>query len=335
MAYLLFIIVTALCGNALLMAVIFKKNLLQKVCYYFILSLSTSDFLNALLKMPVTVLGRFDRRWYPSNTICYFTTPLGVLFGAASVFSLSAVAINRFLVISSPLSYSDRMPPRLAKIIVGAIWMGSIALAIPPVLWRSSREICYSGAISAQHYTSEMLYLFLALWLFVVVIPSITMSLSYVKIFLIARYHALQIDSQNQASMLLNQLQSKRRRKDVKAACVLAVIGGIFLVCWIPFFVVQTAHKFRKGIIDPVYFHIFLCLMYSNSALDPILLFSFNAEIKRALVMLLCKTLIRSRNQKGGIEVSMSHSNQHRASKQASETISTQLTQSRANTETD
>lgn len=289
--YLSLLVVTALGGNGLLVTVIIKRQLLQKVHYYFILSLATSDFLNALLKIPTTILGRFDRNWYPSYVLCYFTTPLGVLFGAASVCSLSAVAINRYLVISSPLNYSDRMPPLLAKILLAVIWFCSLCLAIPPVMWREKDAICRSGKISKEHYTSEVLYFFLALWLFVIVIPSIVMSVSYVKIYLIARYHALQIDSQNQASTLYQQ--TRKRRKDLKAAVVLGVIGGIFILCWFPFFVVQTVHKFGKGNISPIYFNIFLCVMYTNSALDPILLFLFNTEIRRALVRMLCRAFFK------------------------------------------
>lgn len=301
-SYLSFLVVTALCGNGLLLTVIVKKQLLQNVHYYFILSLATSDFLNALLKIPTTILGRFDRNWYPSYIICYFTTPLGVLFGAASVFSLSAVAINRYLVISSPLNYSDRMPPLLAKILLAVIWFSSFCLATPPVIWREKDAICRSGKISKEHYTSEVLYFFLALWLFVIVIPSIVMSVSYVKIYLIARYHALQIDSQNHASTLYQQ--TRKRRKDLKAAVVLAVIGGIFILCWFPFFVVQTVHKFGKGKISPIYFNIFLCVMYTNSALDPILLFLFNAEIRRALVRMLCRVLFKPKPQISQSELS-------------------------------
>lgn len=294
-AYLSILVITALGGNGLLVTVIIKRKLLQKVHYYFILSLATSDFLNALLKIPTTILGRFDRNWYPTYAICYFTTPLGVLFGAASVFSLSAVAINRYLVISSPLNYSDRMPPLLAKGILAVIWFGSFFLAIPPVMWREKEAICRSGNISNEHYISEMLYFFLALWLFVIVIPSIVMTVSYVKIFLIARYHALQIHSQNQPSSACQE--TNKRRKDLKAAAVLAVIGGIFILCWFPFFVVQTVHKFGKGNISPIYFNIFLCVMYTNSALDPVLLFSFNTEIRKALIMLYCRAFLKTKPQ--------------------------------------
>lgn len=291
-SYLSVVVVTALSGNVLLFIVIIKKNLLQKVHYYFILSLAVSDFFNALLKISFTIIGKVDRTWYhPHYKFCYFTTPLGVLFGAASVFSLSAVAVNRYLLISSPLNYMDRMPSALAKVIVAGIWLGSLVLAIPPVIWRESTEICQSGKVSEEHHFSEVMYFVLALWLFIIVIPGIIMSVSYFKIYLIARHHAEQIKSQTAG---MNQSESKTRRRDVKAAFVLGVIGGIFIFCWLPFFIVQTLHKFGGQKIDGKYFAIFLCVMYTNSVLNPLLLFLFNAEIRSSFLRVFCQEFPRT-----------------------------------------
>ena len=288
-SYLSVVAVTALVGNALLLLVIIKRNLLQKVHYYFILSLAVSDFLNALLKINFTIIGRVDRSWYyPHYKFCYFTTPLGVLFGAASVYSLSAVAVNRYLLISSPLNYMDRMPTWLAKLIVGAIWLSSALLAIPPIIWRKSTEICQSGKVSEEHHLSEILYFVIALWVLIIAIPGIVMSVSYFKIYLIARHHAGQIKSQS-AGVNQSQSENKVRRRDVRAAFVLGVIGGIFILCWVPFFIVQTVHKFGGRAIDGKYFAIFLCVMYTNSVLDPILLFLFNAEIRAAFFKVVCQ----------------------------------------------
>ena len=286
--YLFFLVTTALAGNALMWIVVIKKNLIQKVHYYFILSLAASDFLNALFKIPTSILLRFDRNWYPHYGLCYLTTPMGVLFGAASVFSLSVIAVNRFFVISSPLSYMEMMPPAFARIIVAGIWFGAIVLALPPIMWREPSEICRSGAVSKDHYLSELLYFVLGLWLFVIVVPSVVMFVSYLRIYLIARRHSARINLHSQQS----DHQTRKRHRDIKAAVVLAVIGGIFIVCWFPFFVVQSVHKFGTK-VDPVYFSIFLCVMYSNSALDPVVLFLFNAEIRAAFKKFFCRGCIQ------------------------------------------
>lgn len=284
-SYLCFVIFTALFGNALLGHVIIKKRLIQNVHYYFILNLLVANFLNALLKIPTSILIRIDRDWYPHYGVCYFTTPLGVLFGSASVSTLATVAINRYLVIASPFSYSDKMPPAFAKTILAGIWIGALALAIPPTTWRNKESICNSGGVSKEHKLSEVLYFVLALWMFVIIIPSIIMCVTYFKIYLIARSHARRMTAQQ------NDHHSKRRRRDFKAALVLAVIGGIFIVCWLPFFVVQAIHKFSSHKINPMYFNVFLCIMYTNAAIDPIVLLLFNSEMRLAFLRLFFKKL--------------------------------------------
>ncbi|EDO37737.1 predicted protein [Nematostella vectensis] len=292
-SYLCIVIITALFGNALIALVIVKKRLLQNVHYYFILNLLVANFLNALLKIPTSILLRIDRNWYPHYGVCYFTTPLGVLFGSASVLTLSAVAINRYLVISSPFSYTDKMPPAFAKTILAGIWAGSLALAIPPTTWRSKDYICSSGAVSKEHELTEILYFVLALWMFVIIIPSIIMFVTYFKIYLIARNHAQRMHQQHSNTYTPTDQQTRRRRRDLKAAIVLAVIGGIFIVCWLPFFVVQSIHKFSTHRIDPIYFSIFMCFMYTNAALDPIVLILFNSEIRMAFIRVFCKRFYR------------------------------------------
>ncbi|XP_031557522.1 5-hydroxytryptamine receptor 4-like [Actinia tenebrosa] len=299
-SYLCLVIVTALFGNALLGIVIIKKSLLQNVHYYFILNLVVANFLNALLKIPTSILIRVDKDWYPHYGVCYFTTPLGVLFGSASVGTLATVAINRYLVIASPFSYSDKMPPAFAKTILAGIWIGALGLAIPPTTWRSKDSICSSGGVSSEHKLSEILYFVLALWMFVIIIPSIVMFMAYFKIYLIARNHAKRMEAQQTPALTHTDQQTKKRRRDLKAAVVLAVIGGIFIICWLPFFVVQAIHKFGGHKLNPIYFNVFLCIMYTNAALDPLVLLFFNAEMRVAFVRVFCKRLIRVRPQSGG-----------------------------------
>lgn len=290
-SYLCFIIVTALFGNALLGLVIVKKRLIQNVHYYFILNLLAANFLNALLKIPTSILLRIDRDWYPHYGVCYFTTPLGVLFGSASVSTLATVAINRYLVIASPFSYSDKMPPAFAKTILAGIWVAALALAIPPTTWRDKNSICSSGGVSDEHRLTEVLYFTLALWMFVIVIPTIVMCVTYFKIYLIARSHAKRMAAQHTTALTQNDHNSRRRRRDFKAALVLAIIGGIFIFCWLPFFVVQAIHKFSSHNIHPMYFNVFLCIMYTNAAIDPIVLLLFNSEMRVAFIRLFFKKL--------------------------------------------
>ena len=279
-SYLVAIILISISGNLAVIIGIIQKRLLDNVTNCFILNLCISDLLNASLKMTSTVAGLFDRNWYPSYAFCYFITPFGVLFGAASVLSMSSVAFARYLMIAMPFTYASKVTPSVAKFVLIGVWLGSVFLSFPPVTWRPVDVICQSGAVSDAYYTSELIYM-VFLWLFVIVFPSVIMATSYIRIFGVTSYQIRRMSITNPGS--LERRQNLRRRREVRAAVVLALIGGIFIVCWFPFFVILTVHKFASEKKDPMYFKVFLCWMYTNSALNPILLILFNSEIRTAV----------------------------------------------------
>lgn len=282
-SYLMAVIVIAIVGNVSIIVAIIRKHLLDNVTNRFILNLCISDLLNASLKMTTSVAGLFVRNWYPSNVICYVTTPLGVLFGAASVFSLTSVAVARYLMIVMPFTYADKATPSVAKFVLGCVWSASIILSFPPITWRPDEIICRSGAVSDSYKTSELVYI-IFLWFFVIIFPSAIMLPSYIHIFAVTSYQLRRISLTVPGEQ--NARKALRRRREVWTAIVLALIGGIFILCWFPFFVILTLHKFASGEVNPMYFKIFLCWMYTNSALNPVILVSFNREIRSAV----CRT---------------------------------------------
>lgn len=282
--FLALVILVGVTANSLVCLVIYKQRSLHTVFYSFLVSLSISDLLHAALKMPTTMLSTIHVRWYPHTSFCYITTPFGVLFGAATVFNLCAVALNQFFIIVKPLHYPMMMTARHAGHVIAGLWAGSVVISLPPTFWRSADTICKSGAVSNDNYLSEVLY-FSALWTFVVIIPSFVMGISYTKIFLVARR---QIFKMREDSEINGGLRASRsRKKEFRAAGLLALVGGVFIFCWLPFFIVQTLHKFSSAKIAPFYFRLFLCVMYSKSAINPLLYTALNKELRKALLQFL------------------------------------------------
>ena len=279
--FLALVILVGVTANSLVCLVIYKRRNLHTVLYSFLVSLSISDLLHSALKMPTTLLSTLQVVWYPHPFFCYITTPFGVLFGAATVFNLCAVALNQFFIIVKPLHYPMVMTARHARYVIAGLWAGSVVISLPPIFWRSADTICKSGAVSSDKYLAEVLYLS-ALWTFVVIIPSIVMGTSYTKIFLVARRQIFKMREDNEPNGELRT--SRTRRREFRAAALLALVGGIFIFCWLPFFVVQTLHKFSGANIAPFYFRLFLCIMYSKSAINPLLYPALNKELRKALL---------------------------------------------------
>ncbi|XP_035024933.1 alpha-2C adrenergic receptor [Hippoglossus stenolepis] len=107
-------------------------------------------------------------------------------------------------------------------------------------------------------------------------------------------------------SMELFSSRRKRRstinRKKISAArekrftFVLAVVMGVFVLCWFPFFFSYSLYGICREPcqIPETLFKFFFWIGYCNSSLNPVIYTIFNQDFRRAFQKILCKTWKRS-----------------------------------------
>ncbi|XP_012725572.2 alpha-2C adrenergic receptor [Fundulus heteroclitus] len=107
-------------------------------------------------------------------------------------------------------------------------------------------------------------------------------------------------------SLELFSSRRKRRstvnRKKISAArekrftFVLAVVMGVFVVCWFPFFFSYSLYGICRDLckIPETLFKFFFWIGYCNSSLNPVIYTIFNQDFRRAFQKILCKSWKRS-----------------------------------------
>ncbi|XP_053281168.1 5-hydroxytryptamine receptor 6 [Pleuronectes platessa] len=122
------IILMTVCGNVLLIALVFAHRSLRCTSNCFLVSLFLSDLMVALVVMPPAMLNVLCGAWVLWPAFCPIWLCFDIMCCSASILNLCVISLDRYLFIISPLLYKQRMTPPRALLLVGAAW-GLAALA--------------------------------------------------------------------------------------------------------------------------------------------------------------------------------------------------------------
>ncbi|CAH6840743.1 G-protein coupled receptor 135 [Phodopus roborovskii] len=137
---LLLIFLLSSLGNCAVMGVIVKHRQLRTVTNAFILSLSLSDLLTALLCLPAAFLDLFAPPGDsgPWRSFCAASRFFSSCFGIVSTFSVALISLDRYCAIVRPPR--DKLGRRRALQLLAGAWLAALGFSLPWELLRTPRE---------------------------------------------------------------------------------------------------------------------------------------------------------------------------------------------------
>ncbi|XP_042621649.1 trace amine-associated receptor 13c-like [Cyprinus carpio] len=228
-----------------------------------ILSLAVADMLVGLIVMPIEATRLIETCWYFGDTFCrLFLTMMGLLF-SASLSNLVLVAVDRFVAVCHPLLYPQKITTTKTLIIVSLCWFCSSAYNIAIVMSLSHKKYaCYGECTIMITSDWTVLNLFLSF-----LIPCTLIITLYLRIFYVAHQQVKVINSLVKGGKHINE-SSVKRKSERKAALTLGIIVTVYLVCWIPFFILSLTEN--TGMASTTAY-ILLWFLYINSGLNPLI----------------------------------------------------------------
>ncbi|XP_069755271.1 alpha-2Db adrenergic receptor [Narcine bancroftii] len=293
-----FIILLTIVGNILVVVAVFTSRALRPPQNLFLVSLASADILVAALVIPFSLANEVMGYWYFGSVWCGIYLALDVLFCTSSIVHLCAISLDRYWVAKQRTSV--------------------VAVAKNGVDRRSSQtETCFavkgkvepdspSSQSSCSNQRQEEL-------------EDIDLEESFSSETKARNCRgsnprnlqppgccsSAQQNRLSWASNRASQLFEQRKRpvsnltkskvaqlREKRFTFVLAVVMGVFVLCWFPFFFTYSLKAICRescSIPDPL-FNFFFWIGYCNSSLNPIIYTIFNRDFRKAFKNIIFKS---------------------------------------------
>ncbi|XP_060042311.1 neuromedin-K receptor [Erinaceus europaeus] len=224
-----FVVAAAVPGNLVVIWIILAHRRMRTVTNSFLVNLAVADAAVAALNLLVNFLYALRGDWYFGAGYCRFQNVFPITAVFASIYSMTAIAVDRYMAIIDPLK--PRLSTTTTKIVIGSIWVLAFLLALPQCLYSRikvmpSRTLCYVQWPGGpkQHFTYHIVVIIL-----VYLFPLLVMGITYTIVGITLWGGEIPGDTCNKYHE-----QLKAKRKVVKMMIVVVVT---FAVCWLPYHV--------------------------------------------------------------------------------------------------
>ncbi|KAM9840800.1 trace amine-associated receptor 1-like [Aulostomus maculatus] len=268
--------VITVCGNLLILISIIYFKQLHTPTNYLILSLAVTDLLVGVVAFPVGMKFTISSCLYKYDVFCNVREIFDVTLSTASVLNLCCISIDRYFVVCQPLRYRTTITRNVVVIMILVIWSVSVLVAIGFIIAELDREQC------GEKCNIDVLLANTVGPVFSFYLPLIIMVCIYVKIFLVAQKQARSIQNTTRKS---GATVSKSERKATKT---LAIVMGVFLICWTPFFLCFYFQLLNPVTVPLPLFEALIWLALSNSMLNPFIYAFFYSWFRSAFRMIIC-----------------------------------------------
>ena len=258
-------------GNVLVIAAFRFNARLRTTNNTFLVGLAVSDLLVGLISIPLWIYFSSCQQHLTcvdSVELLTFYSTVDIFTGCASVLQLTAISIERYLAITRPINH------RLYSMwiyysMMAAAWIFALIMAglFPVQLnkWQKPYSIILVTTCFA--------------------IPTLVILTVYAIIFKTARGTA-------RARVHPAEVAKRPAQNETKIAATIAVITGLFVIAWLPFFVVNMVAEFCPPCLPPYPDVLRLVrfvkwMHYSNSMVNPLVYAYRNREMRKTFKRLL------------------------------------------------
>ncbi|XP_043836202.1 neuropeptide FF receptor 1 [Dromiciops gliroides] len=291
LAYI-FIFLMCLVGNSLVCFIVVKNRQMRTVTNMFILNLAVSDLLVGIFCMPTTLVDNLITGWPFDNITCKISGLVQGMSVSASVFTLVAIAVERFRCIVHP--FRQKLTPRKALVTITIIWVLALTIMCPSAITLTVTQEEHHFMVDAQNRSYPLFSCWEAwpekdmrkiyttvLFSHIYVAPLLLLLIMYTRIaFKLFKSR----DPHADEAAVERQHVSRRKAKVVH---MLIIVALFFTLSWLPLWCLLLLTDYghlseqQLHLVSVYIFPFAHWLAFFNSSANPIIYGYFNRNFRR------------------------------------------------------
>ncbi|XP_019371518.1 PREDICTED: probable G-protein coupled receptor 19 [Gavialis gangeticus] len=270
-------------GNSLVCLVIHRSRRTQSTTNYFVVSMACADLLISVASAPFALLQFTSGRWMLGNVMCKLVRYFQYLTPGVQIYVLLSICIDRFYTIVYPLSF--KVSREKAKKMIAASWVFEAAFVSPAFFFYGSSWDNHCNFFLPYSWDGTIFSIMHLLVGFL--IPSILIFLFYQKVI----KYIWRIGTDGRTVRRTMNIVPRTKVKTIK---MFLMLNLVFLLTWLPFYVVQLWHPqetdYRKS---SLVFMAITWISFSSSASKPTLYSVYNANFRRGMKETFCMSSMK------------------------------------------
>nr|XP_046230027.1 trace amine-associated receptor 1-like [Scatophagus argus] len=276
--FLVSLSVITICGNLLVLISIIYFKQLHTPTNYLILSLAVADLLVGIIVFPLSMAFSLSSCLYYEDLFCKVRGSFDISLSTCSILNLCCISIDRYYAVCQPLTYRTKINHSVVAIMILVSWVVSALIGIGVITGGLNNDKCEDRClidVLIANTVGPILSFYL---------PVIIMLCIYFKIFLVAQRQANSIQNKTCQGTKSGATVSKMERKATKT---LAIVLGVFLLCWTPFFLYITFVPLSNKSAPVPVIETLNWLALSNSMFNPFIYAFFYSWFRAAFRMII------------------------------------------------
>uniref|UniRef100_A0A3P8XHG4 Neuromedin-K receptor n=1 Tax=Esox lucius TaxID=8010 RepID=A0A3P8XHG4_ESOLU len=270
------VLAVAVFGNLIVIWIVLRHKIMRTVTNYFLLNLAFSDASMAAFNTLINFIYAAHGNWYFGESYCKFHNFFPVTAVFASIYSMSAIAVDRYMAIIHPLK--PRLSATATKVVIVCIWALAVVLAFPLCFYSTvrtlpRRTICY---VAWPRPSDDSFMYHIIVTVLVYVLPLVVMAITYTVVGVTLWGGKIPGEASDHYH---SQLTAKR-----KVVKMMIIVVVTFALCWLPYHIYFIATGLNKSLnrwksIQQVYLSV-LWLAMSSTMYNPIIYCCLNSRFR-------------------------------------------------------